>query len=167
MRALAISAPKSTITLFTPQFAQSETHPQVTLNNSILHLEKTACMLGVTFDPHFKVNAYIKSIVDRASPRINILMTLVSRESPASCPFLLRCPSLLSGGHCHSEVGFSFLSSLLSLLPFSILKLLLLLSDQYPNPGPAYSCSICNKPFNTKQHSFLCSLCKAWVHFKC
>ena len=29
-RDLAISAPKSTITLFTPQFAQSNTHPQVT-----------------------------------------------------------------------------------------------------------------------------------------
>ena len=40
-RNLAISAPKSTITLFTPQFA----HPRVTLNNSILPLEKTPCIL--------------------------------------------------------------------------------------------------------------------------
>ena len=31
-RGLAISAPKSTITLFTPLFAQSNTHPRVTLN---------------------------------------------------------------------------------------------------------------------------------------
>ena len=48
-RGLAISAPKSTITLFTPQFAQSNTHTQVTLNISILPLEKTSCILRVTF----------------------------------------------------------------------------------------------------------------------
>ena len=43
-RGLAISALKSTITLFTPQFAQSSTNPQVTLNNSILPLERTPYM---------------------------------------------------------------------------------------------------------------------------
>ena len=52
-RGLAICAPKSTITLFTPQFTKSNTHPQVTLNNSLLPLEKTPCILGVTFEPHF------------------------------------------------------------------------------------------------------------------
>ena len=40
-RSLAISVPKSTITLFTPQFAHSNTHPQVTLNNSILPLRSS------------------------------------------------------------------------------------------------------------------------------
>ena len=48
------STPKSTITLFPPQFAQSNAHPRITLNNSILSLERTACILGVTFDPHLK-----------------------------------------------------------------------------------------------------------------
>lgn len=47
-RGLAIFALESTITLFTPQFAQSNTHPQVTL---------------VTFDPHFKFNDHIKTKV--------------------------------------------------------------------------------------------------------
>ena len=37
-RGLAISAPESTIILFTPQFAQPGTNPQFTLNNSILPL---------------------------------------------------------------------------------------------------------------------------------
>ena len=59
----ATSAPKSTITLFTPQFAQFNTHPKVTLNNSILSLERTACILGVTFGPHLKLNAHVKSLV--------------------------------------------------------------------------------------------------------
>ena len=75
-RGLAIFTPKSTVTLITPQFAQSNTHPQVTRNSSILLLERTPCILGVTFDPHFKLNAHIKSIVTRASPRINILKAL-------------------------------------------------------------------------------------------
>ena len=60
-RGLAISVPKSTITLFTPQFAQSNTHPQLTLNNSIPPLEHTPCTLGVTFNPHFKFNVHVKS----------------------------------------------------------------------------------------------------------
>ena len=75
-RGLAISAPNSTITLFALQFAQSNIHPQVTLNNSILSLERTPCILGVTFDPHFKFNAHFKSLVTRALPRINILKAL-------------------------------------------------------------------------------------------
>ena len=76
-RSLAISTPKSTITLITPQFAQSNTHPQVTLNNYILPLERIPCILGVTFDPDFKLNAHVKSSVTRALPRINILRTLI------------------------------------------------------------------------------------------
>ena len=57
--------------LFTPQFGQS--NPRVTLSNSIMPLERTPCTLGVTFDPHFKINAHVKSVVTRALPRNNIL----------------------------------------------------------------------------------------------
>ena len=39
-------------------------------------LVKTTRILGVTFDPHFKFNAHVKSIFTRASPRINILKGL-------------------------------------------------------------------------------------------
>ena len=46
-RDLVISTEKSTITLFTPQFTQSNTHPQVILNNSILTLERILCTLRV------------------------------------------------------------------------------------------------------------------------
>ena len=66
---LAISAPKSTIILFNPHSAQFNTHPQVILNNSLLLLEKTLRILGVTFDAHFKFNVHIKSIVIRDSPK--------------------------------------------------------------------------------------------------
>jgi len=66
---LAISASKSTITLFT-------LYPQLTLNNSILPLERTPCLLRITFDPHFKFNAHVKSLVTGTLPCINILKAL-------------------------------------------------------------------------------------------
>ena len=71
-RGLAISTPKSAIILFTSQFAQS--HPQLTLNNSLYYpLERHYVYWEVTFDPHFKFNDHVKSIVTPASPRIKIL----------------------------------------------------------------------------------------------
>ena len=68
-RGLDISAPKSTIPLCTPQFAQSNTYRQVSMNNSILPLERT----------------HIKSLVIRDLPRINIFRALptgVSKRKP-------------------------------------------------------------------------------------
>ena len=79
-RSLAISAPKFTITLFTPQFAKSNTHLQVTLNNFLPPPEKIPLILGLTFDPHFKLCTHIKSIVIRASSRINILKALAGTK---------------------------------------------------------------------------------------
>ena len=64
------------MTLFTLQFVQSNTHPQVTLNNSLLSLEKTLRILGVTFDTNLKFYAHVKSIVTRALPRIIMLKAL-------------------------------------------------------------------------------------------
>ena len=69
-----ISGPKSTTILFTPQLAQSNTHHQVTLNNSILPMERTPCILGMTLDPHIKFN--VRSLVDHALPRNNTLKAL-------------------------------------------------------------------------------------------
>ena len=78
-RGLAISAPKSTITLYTPRFTQSNTHP-ITLNNSLLPFEKTPRTLGETSDPHFKFNAHVKPTVTRASPRIEMLKALAGTK---------------------------------------------------------------------------------------
>ena len=71
-----ISALKSTVTLFIPQFVQSSTHHQVTRNNSILPLERTPCILGVTFYPHFKFNVHVRSSVTQALSHINNLKAL-------------------------------------------------------------------------------------------
>ena len=75
-KGLSISAPKSTITLFTSDRHQSHTHPQVTLNNSPLPLERNPRILGVTFDPHFTFTPHITSLISRATSRLNILKAL-------------------------------------------------------------------------------------------
>ena len=73
---LLISARKSTVTLFTPQFQQSHYHPTVPLNGNPLPLERHPKILGVTFDPHFRFHIHVEEIVKRAKPRLNILKML-------------------------------------------------------------------------------------------
>ena len=75
-RGLAISSPKSTVTLFTSDKRQSYTHPHITLHNTPLPLERRPRILGVVFDTHFTFSPHIKSIIHRASPRLNILRAL-------------------------------------------------------------------------------------------
>ena len=87
---------KFTITLFIPQFAQSSTHIQVTLNNYLLRLKKTPCILGVTFYPHFKFNTHVKSLVTRVLPRINILQALIGTNwGQQKETILITCISLI------------------------------------------------------------------------
>ena len=73
---LSISAPKSTVTLFTSDKRQSHAHPQVTLQNTILPLNRHPRLLGVTLDPHLTFSQHISSLITRAAPRINILKAL-------------------------------------------------------------------------------------------
>ena len=75
-RGLALSAPKSTITLFTPQTAEVHDHPEVHLNNTPLPLERNPRILGVTFDPLLTFNKHIESLCTRVIPRINLLKHL-------------------------------------------------------------------------------------------
>ena len=75
-RGLVISAPKSTITLFTPDTHQSHTRPDVSLRNTPLPLERNPRILGVTLDPHFTFGPHVSSIIKRATPRANILRAL-------------------------------------------------------------------------------------------
>ena len=93
-RGSTISAPKSITILFTPQFMQSNTHPQVTLKNSLLPLEKTPCILKVTYNPDFKFYAHVKSIVtglhpESTSSRPLLVPTRVSKRKPYLTPI---CP---------------------------------------------------------------------------
>ena len=73
---LSLSAPKSSVTLFTSDRQQSNTHPTVLLNNTPLPLDKHPRLLGVTLDPHFTFGHHISNLVTRATPRLNILKAL-------------------------------------------------------------------------------------------
>ena len=73
---LNIAPEKSTVTLFTPWTKQYNTHPQVTLNNELVPLNKTPKILGVTFDPMNTFSPHISSIAARASSRLQILKAL-------------------------------------------------------------------------------------------
>ena len=59
-RGLTISAAKSTITLFTSDLHQSHLHPQVSLLNSPLPLNRNPRIPVVTFEPHFTFSPHIR-----------------------------------------------------------------------------------------------------------
>ena len=74
---LKISAPKSHVTLFTPDKRyQSNLHPPVIMDGSPLPLAKHPKILGVTFDTHFTFTHHVTSVVERASERLKILKAL-------------------------------------------------------------------------------------------
>ena len=75
-RSLQISAQKSTVTLFSSQTRELNTHPTVPFNNSTLPLEKNPKILGVTFDPTLTFCAHVDNIVDRAKQRLSIMKAL-------------------------------------------------------------------------------------------
>ena len=77
-RALQVSAQKSTVTLFSSQTRELNTHPTIPFNNSNLPLEKHPKILGVTFDPTLTFCAHVDSVVSRANQRISILKALTS-----------------------------------------------------------------------------------------
>ena len=82
---LSLSAPKSSVTLFTSDRQQSHTHPTVSLNNTALPLVRHPCLLGVTLDPHLTFTPHISNIVSRAAPRINILKALAGTNWGQQC----------------------------------------------------------------------------------
>ena len=79
-RQLRISPSKSHITLFTSDTHQSYLDPHVTLNGSLLPLERHPKILGVTFDPHFTFRPHVQSIATRATDRLKIIKALAGTD---------------------------------------------------------------------------------------
>ena len=75
-RGLALSAPKSTITHFTPQRSEVHDHPEIRLINEPLSLERNPRILGVTFNPLLTFNKYVENLCTLAGPQMFILKTL-------------------------------------------------------------------------------------------
>ena len=73
---LLISAPKSTVTLFTPDPFQARFHPKIAIADAILPLEGTPKILGVLLDTSFAFHHHCEYVANRVSKRNNILKAL-------------------------------------------------------------------------------------------
>ena len=73
---LLISAPKSTVTLFSPDPHQAKTHPRILIEYSQLLLAQCPKILGVYLDTSLSFNKHISYVAERVSSRNNILKAL-------------------------------------------------------------------------------------------
>ena len=73
---LLISAPKSTFTLFTPDKHQFQMHPDITLEDTQLPLERSPKILGVILDPSISFHKHCNYVSDRIDKRNNMLKAL-------------------------------------------------------------------------------------------
>ena len=74
--ALLISATKSTVTLFTPDKHQFQTHPDITLEDTQLPLERSPKILEVIVDPSLSFHKHCNYVSDRIDKRNNMLKAL-------------------------------------------------------------------------------------------
>ena len=66
---LLISAPKSTVTLFTPDPMQANTHPKIKISDAELPLVRNPKLLGVYLDTFFSFNAHCVHMANRVSKK--------------------------------------------------------------------------------------------------
>ena len=70
------SAPKSSVTLLTPNTHQAKIHPSIFIDNSHLPLIKCPRILGDYLDPSLSFNKHIQYVTEKVSGRNNILKAL-------------------------------------------------------------------------------------------
>ena len=73
---LLISAPKSSVKLFTPDTHQAKTHPRILIEDSLLPLVQCPMILGVHMDTSLSFNKHSSHIAERVFGRNNILKAL-------------------------------------------------------------------------------------------
>ena len=71
-RKLILSAEKSTVTLFTPDTKEFNIHPQVSINNTIVPLERNPKLLGVVFDTMHTFTPHVSNNINKAKSKINL-----------------------------------------------------------------------------------------------
>ena len=73
---LLIYAPNSTVTLFTPDKHPFQTHPDITLEDTQLPLERSRRILGVIMDPSLFFHNHCNYVSDRIDKRNSMLKAL-------------------------------------------------------------------------------------------
>ena len=76
--ALSISAPKSTVTLFSPNPMHANTHTKIKISDAELPLVRNPKLLGVYLDTFFSFNAHCVQVTNRVSKRNTVLKALAS-----------------------------------------------------------------------------------------
>ena len=71
-----ISAQKSTVKLFTPDKCQFQTHPDITLEDTQLPLERSHKVLGVIMNPSLSFHKHCNNVTNRIDKRTNMLKAL-------------------------------------------------------------------------------------------
>ena len=82
---LLISAPKSSVTLLTPDKHQAKIYPSIFIENSHLLLVKCPRILAVYLDPSLSFNKHSQYVAERVSGKNNILKALLSTHSHDPC----------------------------------------------------------------------------------
>ena len=77
---LLISAPKSTVTLFTPEKHQFQMNPDIILEDSQLPLERSPKILGVLMDPSLSFHMHCNYVSDSIDKRNNMLNALADHH---------------------------------------------------------------------------------------
>ena len=75
-KGLSLSAPKSTVTLFTPWTRQFGKLPPVSVGGEVIPQVNHPKLLGVTYDPSLCFSSHAMAMVKKASGRVNILRAL-------------------------------------------------------------------------------------------
>ena len=92
---LLISAPKSSVTLFTPDTHQAETHPRIHIKDSRLPLVQCPNILGVHIDTSLSFNEHSSHVAEIESGRNNILKALAGtscgQQNVTKCPVSITC----------------------------------------------------------------------------
>ena len=76
LNSLLISAPKSTVPLFTPETKQAKYHPDIKIAGSQLPLNRSPKILGVHLDTCLTFNVHCSQAATRVSNRNNVLKAL-------------------------------------------------------------------------------------------
>ena len=78
VNSLLILAPKSSVTLVTPDPAQANTRPKIKIADSELLLVCSSNILGVYLDTFFSFNNHCVQVAKRVSKRNNVLKALTA-----------------------------------------------------------------------------------------
>ena len=69
---LLVSAPQSTVTLFTPDLMQANTHPKITISDTELPFVRNPNLLEMYLDTFFSFNAHCVQVANRVSKKNNV-----------------------------------------------------------------------------------------------